>query len=86
MESDILKDNEKKDFLRITDEKGDMPEVIATLAIYNLANYLSRYYGKKVIILLLNYYYFVNIFFNNFMINNGVRIFLKFYLILLHYS
>ena len=25
MESDILKDNEKKDFLRITDEKGDMP-------------------------------------------------------------
>lgn len=55
MESDILKDNEKKDFLRITDEKGDMPEVIATLAIYNLANYLSRYYGKKVIILLDEY-------------------------------
>ena len=55
MESDILKDNEKKDFLRITDEKGDMPEVIATLAIYNLSNYLSRYYGKKVIILLDEY-------------------------------
>ena len=33
----------------------DMPEVVATLAIYKLSDYLYRYYGKKVIILLDEY-------------------------------
>ena len=33
----------------------DMPEVVATLAIYKLSGYLYRYYGKKVIILLDEY-------------------------------
>ncbi|MGN1184136.1 MAG: AAA family ATPase [Oliverpabstia sp.] len=33
----------------------DMPEVVATIAIYKLSNYLYRYYGKKVIILLDEY-------------------------------
>lgn len=32
-----------------------MPEVVATLAIYKLSDYLYRYYGKKVIILLDEY-------------------------------
>lgn len=34
---------------------SDMPEVVATLAIYKLCGYLYRYYGKKVIILLDEY-------------------------------
>ena len=33
----------------------DMPEVVATISIYKLSNYLYRYYGKKVIILLDEY-------------------------------
>ena len=33
----------------------DMPETTATLAIYNMSTFLSRYYGKKVIILLDEY-------------------------------
>ena len=33
----------------------DMPEVVATIAIYKLSNYLYRCYGKKVIILLDEY-------------------------------
>ena len=33
----------------------DMPEVVATLAIYKMSDYLYRYYGKKVIILLDEY-------------------------------
>lgn len=32
-----------------------MPEVVATLALYKLSDYLYRYYGKKVIILLDEY-------------------------------
>ena len=35
--------------------RTDMPEVVATLAIYKLCDYLYRYYGKKVIILLDEY-------------------------------
>ena len=33
----------------------DMPEVVATVAIHKLSDYLQRYYGKKVIILLDEY-------------------------------
>ncbi|MCM1118618.1 MAG: ATP-binding protein [bacterium] len=35
--------------------RPDMPEVVATLAIYKLCDFLCRYYGKKVIILLDEY-------------------------------
>ena len=35
--------------------RTDMPEVVATMAIYKLSDYLYRYYGKKVIILLDEY-------------------------------
>ncbi len=35
--------------------RNDMPEVVATLALYKLSGYLYRYYGKKVIILLDEY-------------------------------
>ena len=55
LESNVLKENEKKDYIKITEEKGNMPEVIATSAIHNLSDYLSRYYGKKVIILMDEY-------------------------------
>ena len=33
----------------------DMPETVATIALYKLCDYLYRYYGKKVIILLDEY-------------------------------
>ena len=33
----------------------DMPEVVATIAIYKLCDYLHRYYGKRVIVLLDEY-------------------------------
>ena len=33
----------------------DMPEIIATFAIYKLSDFLARYYKKKVIILLDEY-------------------------------
>ncbi|MDE7045108.1 MAG: AAA family ATPase, partial [Acetatifactor sp.] len=35
--------------------RTDMSEVVATLAIYKMCDYLYRYYGKKVIILLDEY-------------------------------
>ncbi|MDY5025633.1 MAG: AAA family ATPase [Oliverpabstia sp.] len=35
--------------------RTDMPEVVATIAVYKLSSYLYRYYGKKVIILLDEY-------------------------------
>lgn len=35
--------------------RADMPEIVATLAIYKLCDYMYRYYGKKVIILLDEY-------------------------------
>lgn len=35
--------------------RPDMPEVVATIAIYKLCNYLYRYYGKRVIVLLDEY-------------------------------
>ena len=55
LDGDTLLENEKKDFVRITEQKGDMSEVIAASAIHNLSDYLYRYYGKKVIILLDEY-------------------------------
>ncbi|MBQ6889179.1 MAG: AAA family ATPase [Lachnospiraceae bacterium] len=51
-DSDLLTDRDRTYFDRIT---VDMKEVDATLAIYQLSDYLSRYYGKKVIILLDEY-------------------------------
>ena len=35
--------------------RTDMPEVVATFAIYKMCDYLYRYYGKKVIVLLDEY-------------------------------
>ena len=55
LKSNVLKENEKKDYIEITEQKENMSEVIASAAIHNLSNYLSRYYGKKVIILLDEY-------------------------------
>ena len=55
LESDVLKENEKKDYIEITQQKENMSEVTASEAVHNLSDYLSRYYGKKVIILLDEY-------------------------------
>ena len=55
LESNVLKDNEKKDFIGITEQKGDMSEVVASSAIHNLSKYMYRYFGRKVIILLDEY-------------------------------
>ena len=50
--SNLLSDAEKKYFERMA---SDMSEVDAPLALYQLSDYLYRYYGKKVIILLDEY-------------------------------
>ena len=55
MESDVLRESEKTDFIEITEKKANMSEEMASLAIHNLSDYLCRYYGKKVIILLDEY-------------------------------
>lgn len=52
LKGDLLTDEEKAYFSSIS---MDMPEVVATLAIHRLSDFLSRYYGKKVIILLDEY-------------------------------
>ena len=51
-ESDILSNSEKEYFNRMA---GNMSEEDAPLALYQLSDYLYRYYGKKVIILLDEY-------------------------------
>ena len=52
IESDILSEQEKAFFLGVD---KDMPEETATYALHKLADFLCRYYGKKVIILLDEY-------------------------------
>lgn len=55
LESGLLKDNEKADFLNVTNKKTQMSDEEAGMALHSLSGYLSRYYGKKVIILLDEY-------------------------------
>ena len=52
LESDLLTEQDKEFFLSV---QTDMPEEQATFSLYKLADFLSRYYGKKVIILLDEY-------------------------------
>ena len=52
LDGDILNENEKKDFRKIS---SDMDNYMATLSLKMLSDYLCRYYGKKVIILLDEY-------------------------------
>ncbi len=52
LESGVLKPKDKEFFERIS---VDMDDVDATLALYQLSDFLSRYYQKKVIILLDEY-------------------------------
>ena len=52
LEGDLLTDEEKKYFLSID---TNMDEVIATMAIHRMSDFLCRYYGKRVIILLDEY-------------------------------
>ena len=52
LESGILYETDVRYFKRISEEMDDSD---ATLALYQLADFLSRYYGKKVIILLDEY-------------------------------
>ena len=52
LDSGLLNEAEKKDFLSINEEMG---EVVATVALHNLSDFLYRYYGRKVIILLDEY-------------------------------
>ncbi len=52
LEGDFLDDREREFFTSVS---MDMDDVIATLALHELSDYLSRYYGKKVIILLDEY-------------------------------
>ncbi len=52
LDGDVLHETDKDYFKRITE---DMDDVDATMALYNLSDYLQRYYGKKVIILLDEY-------------------------------
>ena len=50
--SEVLTDKDREDFDRIS---RDMNDSDATSALYQLSDYLYRYYGKKVIILLDEY-------------------------------
>lgn len=52
LEGSLLADKEKQFFESIS---SDMPEVVATISLHKLADFLYRYYGKKVIILLDEY-------------------------------
>ncbi|MBO5524603.1 MAG: AAA family ATPase [Roseburia sp.] len=52
LDSDVLYEADKKYFKRISE---DMDDSDATLALYQLSDFLYRYYGKKVIILLDEY-------------------------------
>ena len=52
LKSEIMSENEKKFFERMS---YDMSQMDAPMAIYQLSDYLYRYYGKKVIILLDEY-------------------------------
>ena len=52
LESDLLSENEKRYYEQMT---GNMGRLEAPMALYQLSDYLCRYYGKKVIILLDEY-------------------------------
>ena len=52
LESQVLSEEEKAEYRKIN---LNMPEVVATMAIHKLSEYLYRYYGRKVIILLDEY-------------------------------
>ena len=52
LKSGVMEETDRFFFQNVT---VDMDDVQATMAIHNLAKYLSRYYGKKVIILLDEY-------------------------------
>lgn len=51
-EGDCLSETEKQFYQSVS---MDMPEYVATVALFNLSGFLYRYYGKKVIILLDEY-------------------------------
>ena len=52
LEGNVLAEKEKQFFESVS---MDMPEVVATIALHKLSDFLNRYYGKKVIILLDEY-------------------------------
>ena len=52
LKSDVLNDNEKSDFQKVS---AEMEDYMASLSLKMLSDYLCRYYGKKVIILLDEY-------------------------------
>ena len=53
MESEIFKEDEKRDFNKIINREADV--VLLTISIKNLTNYLYKYYYKKVILLIDEY-------------------------------
>ncbi len=57
LDSGLLYEADKKYFRRIAEaeDANDVDDADATLALYQLSDFLSRYYGKKVIILLDEY-------------------------------
>lgn len=52
LEGELLSEKEKAEYDNVS---MDMPEVVASMAIHKMSEYLSRYYGKNVIILLDEY-------------------------------
>lgn len=52
LKSDLLNDSEKNYFRSV---KEEMDEVVASMTVHRLCDFLSRYYGKKVIVLLDEY-------------------------------
>jgi Protein of unknown function (DUF1703)./Predicted AAA-ATPase. len=53
MESDIFKDDEKRDFNKIINREADL--VLLTASIKNLTYYLHKYYNKKVMLFIDEY-------------------------------
>ncbi|MBZ9637546.1 ATP-binding protein [Clostridium sp. FP1] len=53
MESEIFKEDEKRDFNKIINREADL--ILLTISIKNLTNYLYKYYNKKVILLIDEY-------------------------------
>ncbi|MBZ9626273.1 ATP-binding protein [Clostridium sp. FP2] len=53
MESEIFKEDEKRDFNKIINREADL--ILLTISLKNLTNYLYKYYNKKVILLIDEY-------------------------------
>ena len=55
LESAALSEHDKKYLSDVIQQETDLPDIILTMSLHKLSNFLFRHYGKKVIILLDEY-------------------------------